>query len=90
MEIPATAQRKYPGRFLLAFSTASLLVVCASIAVSGHGQDALGLAAGTIAILIVALPAAGISAYFLRQDLGVVLLAQALTIVAMAALQFLV
>ena len=55
MEIPATAQRKYSERFLLAFSTTSLLVVCASIAVGGHGQDALGLAAGTIAILIFAL-----------------------------------
>ena len=88
MEIPAIAQRKDPARFLLAFSTASLLVLCASIAVGGRGQDLLGLVAGTIAILIISLPAAGISAYFLRRDLAVVLLAQALTIVGMAALQF--
>jgi hypothetical protein len=88
MEIQATTQRKYPARFLLAFSGAFLLVLSACIAVGGRGQDLFGLTAGSIVILVISLPAAGISAYFLRRDLAVVLLAQSLTIVFMAAFQF--
>jgi len=88
MQIQDTTQRQYLARFLLAFFAASLLVGFASIAVGGRGQDLLGLTAGSIVILALSLPAAGISAYFLRRDLAVVLLAQALIIAGMAALQF--
>jgi hypothetical protein len=88
MNTASTSGRNYAARFLLAFAAAFVLVAAASIAVGGRGQDAEGLVAGTIAILVFAIPSAAISAYLLRLDIGLVLVAQALTVLGMAALQF--
>jgi len=48
-----------------------------------------GLVAGALAIFVLALLSAAISAYFLRRDLALVLTSQALTVLGMAAIQFL-
>lgn len=88
MNFTATTSRTFLARLLLAFCAAFVLVASASIAVGGRNQNAQDLVAGSVAILVISLPATAISAFVVRRDLSTVLLAQALTIGAMAALQF--
>jgi hypothetical protein len=88
MNSPSALTSTYIARFILGFCAAFLLVTGASIAVGGEGHDFTSLAIGSAVILAISLPAAGISAYFSRRDIIVVALAQALTVAAMAALQF--
>ena len=87
--ITPTSHRRYSARFLLAFAAAFALVMSASIAVTGRGLSAGGLVAGAVAIFVLALLSAAISAYFLRRDLALALASQALTVLGMAAIQFL-
>ena len=88
MNFKATTPRTYLTRLLLALCAAFVLVASASIAVGGRNQNTHDLVSGSIAILAISLPAAGISAFVARRDLSVVFLAQALTIGTMAVLQF--
>jgi hypothetical protein len=86
--IAAAATRSYLARFLLAFFAAFVLVYFASVAVGGRGHDILSLSAGAMVTCVVALLAASVSAFLVRRDLPLVLLSQAITIVATAALNF--
>lgn len=86
--ITYSATRPYLARFLLAFFATFVLVYFASVAVGGRGHDLLSLSAGAIVICVVALLAALVSALLVRRDLPLVLLSQAITIIAMAALNF--
>ena len=80
--------RRYSSRLLLAFAAAFVLVVAATIVVGGRGIGVSGLVAGVIAIFVLALLSAVISAYYFRNDLVLALATQALTVLGMAALQF--
>ena len=80
--------RRYSSRFLLAFAAAFVLVVAATIVVGGRGIGVSGLVAGVIAIFVLALLSAVISAYYFRNDLVLALATQELTVLGMAALQF--
>ena len=73
---------------MLAFAAAFVLVVAATIVVGGRGIGVSGLVAGVIAIFVLALLSAVISAYYFRNDLVLALATQALTVLGMAALQF--
>lgn len=72
----------------MAFLSTFVLVYFCSVAVGGRGHDLLSLSAGAIVICVVALLAAAVSAVLVRRDLPLVLLSQAFTVVAIAALNF--
>ena len=80
--------RTYLARLLLGFLAAFFLVFFAMIAVGGRGYDMLSLFAGAIVTCVFALLAAAISAGLYKRDLPIVLLSQALTIIAIAAFNF--
>ena len=83
-----SASRSYLGRFLLAFLAAFVLVYFASVAVGGQGHDLMSLSAGAIVTCVIALLSAAFSSVLVKRDLPLVLLSQALTVTAIAALNF--
>lgn len=88
-ESDAMPQRPYGRRLATAFVSGSVFVSLAALALDGHGQDMLGLAAGTLFIVAIALPAAAIAALLARRDMAVVLAGQFATMAGVFALRWL-
>jgi hypothetical protein len=72
--------RSYWSRLLLGFVSSFCIVYLSSAALTGIGQDALGLAAGAVFIAGAAAGTSAICALLLRRELPLVLASQAGTI----------
>ena len=91
MASPAdSVSRPYVSRLLLAFFAAFGVVSIATIAVGGRGYDWHTFVVSAIVTSVIALPAAILSSSLVRRnDLGLVLLAQVITVMAIGAFNFL-